>query len=307
VGRASRLKRARREERLRAEQGIPTRQSESFQIIRSIHQTIQHHCGESSRRCWEYLLEMTAHQTGWHTETNESKALWDKMGDETRFVEFFEAWIAEVEHAKENRVAFSEPLGSLLEEINGNNKNLGQFFTPMQVVRAINEMTFHDLGEVDPSGRPKFRGLDPCCGTGRFMIDALVHNDSVFMHGIDLDLWALRTAMLNVRLLCKWTSMHVKDDADRLKDLPPEDRPEPGTTLIIGGRGIFIHGDALRVDLNYAPNWLCAGWAWSPRPWQSNLKIENYYGTYDQWQEAGFPLEANSKSEVQFDYSMAPP
>jgi hypothetical protein len=251
---------------------------------------------------------MLAHQTGWSTESSESKHLWDKMANEDRWVEFFQSWAAEVEEAKACGGSFSEPLGSLLEEVGGTNDSLGQFLTPMPVVRLLNEITFHDIGkEADPSGRPKFRGLDPCCGTGRFMIDALVHNPSLLMHAVDLDLWALRCAMLNVRLLAKWTSLRVNDKEDQLAHDPRTRLPGPSSWLMIGGRAIFIHGDALRVDLDYAPNWLCAGWAWSPRPWQSNLKVEGFFGNHDEWVAAGCPRGDQAKGEVQFDYSMKPP
>ncbi len=329
MGQQSRIKKARREARAQLGEG-PVLGSVPIRILRGIHRTIQQHCGENGRRCWEYLLEMLAHSTGWKTESAESQHLWDKMADETRWAEFFESWMAEVEWAKRNGAPFSEPLGELLEEIEGTNSMFGQFMTPMSVVRMMNQITMHDSYEPpDENGMPRRRALEPACGTGRFMIDALVHDDGILMHGVDLDLWMLRTAMLNVRMLAKWTSLRLNDPEDRLKPLRrarrmvdslidesnsminPLMRENPpdmkgGDVLMIGGRSIFMHGDALIVDLNYTPNWLCAGWAWGPRPWQSNLKIDGYYGSYNQWIEDGRPPlgQAPKVNEVQFDYSM---
>jgi hypothetical protein len=187
----------------------------------------------------------------------------------------------------------------------------------------INAMSLNDGCEPSRDGSPTRRGLDPTCGTGRFMIDALVHDDGIMMHGVDLDLWLLRVAKINIRLLSKWTSLRVKNPDDRMKPLrqaralldqlanaeeitkvPQEDKTD-GTTILLGGRAIFIHGDALLVDLEYSSNWLCAGWAWTPQQWQGNLKIRGFYGCYDHWVEAGRPaLDEKQPTEVQFDYSM---
>lgn len=325
MGKQSRLKHLRRHERELTTRYAGGRNETPLRVLRAIHQTIQNHCHESPRRCWEYLLEMLAHSTGWPTDTAEAKHLWDKMADETRWLEFIQSWVDEVEWAKRNRESFSEPLGMLLEEIEATNSNLGQFFTPMPVVRMINELTMADYEPPDPrTGMPGRRALDPCVGTGRFMIDALIHDDGVLMHGVDLDLWVLRCAMMNVRLLSRWTSLRVKDPGDRLKPLrraaraaeemfgvigssPLMHRGEDGgDVLVLGGRSVFMHGNSLILDLNYTPNWLCAGWHWLPKPWEDNLKIDGYYGSYNAWEAAGRPpLHAEpTEKDVQFDYSM---
>jgi hypothetical protein len=339
MGKQSRLRALRRAERQEIARDLAPNRGEPLRILRSLHRTIQGHCHENGRRCWEYMVEMLAHVSGWPTESDESKHLWDKMQDEGRFVEFAHAWIAEVEWAKANGAPFSEPIGELLEEIEGHNESLGQFFTPMPVVRMINSVNLGDIPSPGPSGLPTCRGLDPCCGSGRFLIDALVHNDGIMMHGVDLDLWMVRAAMLNVRLLARWTSMSVADPDDRLKPLrratkfldqamaalasPDEENPflrlgtEPPQpkgeerVLIVGGRAVFIHGNSMIVDLDYTPNWACAGWSWKPHPWQWNLKMRDYYGSYEDWEKAGRPdlnkLHEQEQKSLQFDYSMAPP
>lgn len=324
MGQQARLKRLRREQRLQDVESSGRRSDEPMHIIRSLHRSIQQATSENGRRCWEYLLEMMAHSSGWQTDTNESRHVWGKLpsGDD-RWRQFYESWADEVLWAKRNRAAFSEPLGTLLEEIQANNGGLGQFFTPMGVVRLLNEFNIPDE-PLPASGIPTRRALDPSCGSGRFMIDSLVHNDNLAINGVDMDLWMVRCAMLNIRLLAPWTSLRLKDRADILKPFrrgvlaeefnrlsgerynanEPESRG--GDALVIGGRAIFIHGDSLIVDLGYTPNWLCAGWAWLPKPWQSNLKIDGYPGTYDQWVADGRPPrgEVPADEPVQFDFSM---
>lgn len=305
MGKASRLKRARRQERLREQLHGPPLRREALSILRGIHQTIQHHCHESGRRCWEYLLEMLAHQTGWRTESCESKHLWEPMCQETRFMEFYEAWIDEVQAAADSRTPFSEPLGELLELIEGTNEALAQFFTPMSVVRMMNEISMPERIELGADGRPTRRGLDPACGTARFAIDALVHHPGLVMHCVDLDPWLLRAAKLNVRMLCKWTSTRVKT-RDLLKPLKgPSPFSEEEQTIILGGRALFIQGDALQVDLEYDRNWLNSPWAWTPYPWQEHLKISDYYGTLSEWENDGRPPR-HRHTEEPINYDITP-
>jgi hypothetical protein len=286
MGKASRLKRARREQRLREQPGPPMKR-EAFNILRSIHKDIQNQCHENSRRCWEYLVEMIAHSTGWPTDTNESGHLSGNIGDENRFVEFAECWLEEVTYAKENRVPFSEPIGELLEHLEATNLHFDQYFTPMSVVRLLNEINLHDL---DTPENGYARGLDPCCGTGRFMIDALVFNDKLIMGNLDIDLWMQRVAKINARLLARWTNLPVS--------IGPWE-------AVKAGRARFIWGDSLMVDLGFKPNWSLS-WYWTPQHWQADLKIEGYAGNYNQWLEDGKPRRdgLGAPGEVQFDYSM---
>jgi len=286
MGRKSRLKRARRAELMKEQPGPPMKR-EAFNILKSLHQTIQNHCHENSRRCWEYMVEMIAHSTGWKTETCESKHLWKAMAEETRFAEFAEAWLEEVTYAKENRVPFSEPIGELLEHLEATNLHFDQYFTPMSVVRTLNEINFMDI-EQPKTGY--LQGLDPCCGTGRFMLDALVFNDRLIMGSLDIDLWMQRVAKINARILAQWTTLYEKH---HLWD------------AMLAGRARFIWGDSLLVDLGFSPNWSLS-WHWTPQHWQSDLKIEGYAGNYNQWLEDGKPRRdgLGAPGDIQFDYSM---
>lgn len=324
MGKQARLKALRREARVMETRYGGGRNQEPLRILRGLHKTIMGHCHESPRRCWEYLLEMMAHSSGWRTDTEEAKHLWEPMADETRWLEFAQCWLNEVEWAKANNAPFSEPLGDLLEELEATNSNLGQFLTPVELVHVINTLTMGEPDRPLPSGRMSRRALDPCVGTGRFMINALVHNEGVAMHGVDLDLWMLRCAMLNVRLLAKWTSLRLENGEKFLlpvktTEVDTKDAQwlglyskaeaklrEGGGLIVLGGRSIFMHGDAMEVDLDYTSNWLVAGWHWKPVPWRDNLKIAGWYGNYNQWIEAGQPprFAEPTAQDVQFDYQM---
>jgi hypothetical protein len=287
------------------------------QILHSIHRDLRNACGESDRRCWEYLVEMLAHASGWDTETNESGHLWQKISNHERFVKFAEAWNEEVLAAQASGGFFSEPLGDLLQEISGTNQNLGQHFTPMPVVRMMNAISFNDMPETKDNGEIPV-GIDPCCATGRFILDALVHHKTVMMRGVDLDPWLLRAAMVNIRYLAKFTTLRLRDETeiplfDKVSAATLESRgvdftrPSPGIA-ILGGRAMFMHGDALVVDLDFPPNWLCGGWAWTPMPWEHNLKVRGFDGSWVEFQAEQDKKEQrqlNAKEHGErFDFSM---
>ena len=78
MGKASRMKRARRAARLKEQSGPPMRRG-AFNILLSLHKVIQNHCHENSRRCWECMGELIAQATGWPTESEEAKHVAEKM------------------------------------------------------------------------------------------------------------------------------------------------------------------------------------------------------------------------------------
>lgn len=321
MGRSSRAKRDRRLRKHRRKSlAEPSHKGEPLAILRSFHGQLQRHCHDSPRRCWEYMLEMIAQGTGWKTETQESKHLWEHFPEGKEIAEFLQCWLDEVRIAKENKIAFSEPIGELLEELEATNDNLGQFFTPMQVVRTMVEMQTVDTGR-----KGWLNGIDPCCGTGRFLIDTLVHTDNIMMGGVDLDLWLLRAAMVNARILGfgGYTNRYFENPEDRLQPFTEESThtlrregvslpQKDGGLLVLAGRSRFIHGDALRVDLNYPFNWAESSWKWTPVDW-SYLKMSAE--TVDAYRERviapimeklGLNRERAERDMggVQFDYSM---
>jgi len=268
------------------------------------------------------MLEMIAQGTGWRTETQESKHLWEHFPDGKEIAEFIECWLDEVRVAKDNDIAFSEPIGELLEEIEATNENLGQFFTPMQVVHAMVQMHMAD----SKNEKRWLNGLDPCCGTGRFMIDAMVHTDNLMMGGVDLDLWVLRAAMTNARILGfgGFTNRYFDNPEDRLQPFTDKSTKalrrtgvqlpqKEGGVMVLAGRSRFIHGDALQVDLHFWPNWAESSWKWTPVDWRC-LKmhfesLEDYHNRViiPYLKELGFKTDPaeHKDANVRFDYSMA--
>ena len=89
----------------------------------------------------------------------------------------------------------------------------GQFLTPQNVCEMIVRMS---IGEEDKD-KP-MTVLDPCVGTGRFLISAGKYAPNATLYGIDIDNRAIRTAFTNaciqklrVRLLCADSLRHATD------------------------------------------------------------------------------------------------
>lgn len=262
------------------------------------------------------MLEMIAHASGWKTETRISEKLWEHFPDGAQLGEFVECWVDEVQQAKDTGGSFSEPIGELLEEFSGTNSNLGQFYTPMSVVTMMVQMQLAEL--------PKDRwlnGMDPCCGTGRFMLASLVHSDNLMMGSCDLDLWSLRAAMVNARLLARFTSRFYENEEDQMQpftekssarlrkkgvDLPTK---SSGGVHVIAGRARFIHGNSLSVDLMFPFNWSEHSWKWSPAPWEqlkraSETKDEYYERVINPIMKKLGGQSPESMDDVRFDYSL---
>lgn len=295
MGKQSRL-RAERRELPRIDTPL---NGEPLRILRSVMRDIEKTTFALPRQCWDYLVEMMAHASGWKTDTNESGFLWDKIPTaEARLVDYCRVWNAEVEAAKNRGAPFSEPLGDLLMEAGADNKDFDQFMTPMEVVRATS------LASIPPEGDPgqgMLTGMDPCCGTGRFVIDALVHNEHMMMRGVEIDLSLMRAAMVNLRYLARFTSLTI--DKSKVGAISPFDEAaeetlrqqgvhkprDDGSVRIVGGRGLFMHADALIADLTRDVNWTTGAWSWKPHRWQANLLIDprfEFFGTWDQYQDA---------------------
>lgn len=321
MGKQSRL-RAERRQLARLEVPIS---DEARRILRAVLRDIERSTFEPPRQCWDYLLELMAHASGWKTDTNESEFLWDKIPNlEVRLADYCRVWNEEVAEAKKQGSPFSEPLGDLLMETGAGNAELDQYQTPMHLVRATNANSIEPTpDEFDPEAMDPglmLTGMDPWCGTGRFIIDALVHHDHLMMRGVEIDLSLLRAAMINLRYLAQFTSMVV--DRARNSGRPPspfdanaretlrqqgvaQSQPE-GTLQVVGGRGLFMHADSTIVDLQDDANWMIGAWSWKPQRWQANLFIDPRFGFVGSWDEyktlhaqpkgvADFSMESHSR------------
>lgn len=70
----------------------------------------------------------------------------------------------------------------------------GQYLTPQNVVELMCAMTF------GKKNYEKINVLDPCVGTGRFLLTANKYAPNANLFGVDIDLRAIRTAFTNAAI-----------------------------------------------------------------------------------------------------------
>lgn len=244
------------------------------------------------------MLEILAHASGIQSLTRESSRVLGDLTDlEPLLRDYVESWHEELAWCKASGLPVSDPVGTILEENNAANHGLSQFLTPPEVVRMTNSMMLENT-EVQP-GKP-FTGLDPCCGTGRFALDAVVHHDHIRMFNVDIDLWMVRAAILNFRYAGRFTTAieqpkPVLDRGSVLADESAAELRRQGFTLprssaseriiVIGGRARVICADSLIIDLLAPENWRYS-WQWDPPPWRETMKVDGFDGTYEEWRKS---------------------
>jgi len=144
---------------------------------------------------------------------------------------------------------FFDPLGEVFA-VNG----LGakdQILTPEPIVRFIVEQTVGKAAE-EPRRQP-VRVLDPCTGTGRFLIVtarlyAPALGPRLHLYGVELDLELYRACLVNMRLASFSLPYRI------------------------------LYGDALMLDLGAdSPNWAFAN-RWDPPDWRK-LKFSRFSQT----------------------------
>jgi hypothetical protein len=296
MGKQSRLRAERRQGR--ALQGRAT------DVLRELYDKIRCLTLESPRRCWEWMLEIVANQTGINCLDGgclthaSSQVLGDIPNIDSIIREYAETWDDELQACKLHGVPVTDPLGTILEEHSATNTTLDQFFTPLPVVRMMNAVTMGD------GGSSQLRtALDPCCGTGRMALDAVVHYPNIVTFNVDVDLWMVRAAIVNFHTAVRFSHVvienHLKPSASEglfsdnalgwmRKSGNVAQTPDSKRLIVIGGRTWTIWADALLVDLMEYENWSHA-WKWDPPPWQSTMKLAGYNGTFEDWTKAGRP------------------
>jgi hypothetical protein len=243
----------RRAERHQARQitGRPTSR------LRELFLNIRQRSSDTNRRAWELMLEILAVHSGFGRDeclSAAAKKLLPDLGNVDALVaDYIRDWDAEMQICD----AVSDPIGTLLEEHGAANQHLDQFFTPPSLVRFMGELTY---GTAAAPEEPE-RILDPCCGTGRFGLDALLHRPKSIIYNVDIDLWMVRAAMVNFRLASRLSAGNI-------------------------GRTRVICADSLVVDLSpMSSNWNYSG-RWNPPRWESTMKMEGFDGTYEEFQRA---------------------
>jgi len=287
MGKQSRLKAQRREAALSRDA--------TTDVLRHVFARISQITSENPRRCWEYMVELMAHYSGINclfggTLTEPTKKLAVDIPDlEDTLLGFTKMRDEELLECKRTGSAIPDPIGLILEENQATNKNMDQFFTPPTVIRAVNAVNFHGVK------KEKLNGLDPCCGTGRFAMDALVHNDGLVMFNVDLDQWLVRAALVNFRYMQRYTHARITPPLDA-RSVFEEDAKKQGDVIVLGGRSWIIHANSLVVDLEYKPNWQHS-WMWNPPNWRSSMKMADFDGTYEEFEQRGSKKEVEAKKE----------
>jgi hypothetical protein len=128
--------------------------------------------------------------------------------------------------------------------------------TPPWIVSYINDSVLERVEEIEEGDEGRWRlVLDPCTGTGRFLLDlAWRHRDKkLSLFGVELDLDLYRACLVNMQLYA------------------------------LGMPYLILRADALVVDLEPgSPNWRFAN-RWSPPDWQTEM-VTPGGETYADWQ-----------------------
>jgi hypothetical protein len=320
MGRQARLRALRRAQAQEAVHCGPIH-SKALRTLEGIFHDIRCMCLKSQIECWQLLVEMMAHAAGWQTDSQEDEDLWSlvPMAQE-RLEQYHLEWNEEVLAARELDKAFSDPLGEIHNQIVGPRDN--SFQISMEEVRHRNRIHLQKIESEhpDPLGLTPRMGLDPLCGTGRWVMDTLVFNDSIIMHAVEIDKWLYRAMLVNIRYLAIHSSIRVSDrketrlferDSDNFQAQESDDR----SLLVIGGRVLGIHAHPGIVDLEYVPNWFVAPWFWEPRPsWEHTMLIDearySFRGTWAEYLDhvrdrEARRLEPPARQGVRYDFQMS--
>lgn len=119
----------------------------------------------------------------------------DFKGNEEAYAEMLSEWLHQLNHELETKPYF-DMLGNFYEELvtsHVKSKNMGQFFTPSDVIELMVDLTIEG-GEVEYNEMIN----DCACGSARMLLSAYVHSGCNFICiGQDLDEVSCKMAVLN--------------------------------------------------------------------------------------------------------------
>lgn len=144
------------------------------------------------------------------------------------------------------------------------NENLGQIMTPRYIAQYINQEAIgRTLEERADEPEDWLTVLDPCVGSGMFLVEAAAQypTANLVFFGVELDKDLYRAALVNMRLTA-WSRPHY-----------------------------ILCANALVVNVRpNSPNWQYAN-RWDPPDWKRKMVMESGQ-TYVEWcQEEGFDVE----------------
>jgi len=197
----------------------------------------------SDRECFNQVVRFLADYARVHPMPKEDRPVADRLISLAQ--PLLEAW-------------YDEPydyLGQLFSERKCAIDEMGQVITPPWVVSFINDSAIGKVEKMEEEDEKRWKlVLDPCTGTGRFLLDlAWRHRDKkLALFGVELDLDLYRACLVNMRLYA-WEMPYF-----------------------------ILQADALVVDLEPgSPNWRFAN-RWSPPDWQTEM-VTPGGETYADW------------------------
>lgn len=144
------------------------------------------------------------------------------------------------------------------------NEELGQIMTPRYIAQFINRQTIGRKLEEQAGDQEEWISvLDPCVGSGVFLVEAAVQypEANLILYGVELDKDLYRAALVNMRLVA-WSRPHA-----------------------------LLCANTLIVDVRpTGPNWRYAN-QWDPPDWKTQMVMDSGQ-TYAAWcAEEGFDVE----------------
>ena len=215
-------------------------------ILLTMFEVIKKMTRGTDRACFNHLVRFLADCARIHPMPMEDHAVADRLIPMIK--PLLDAWYDKPD----------DYLGRLFSKKDCAIDGMGQLLTPPWIVSYINDSVLEGIEEDEEAEeeRPKII-LDPCTGTGRFLLDLVWrHRDKrLALFGVELDLDLYRACLVNMKLY-GW-----------------------------GMPYFILRADALIVDLQpSSPNWRFAN-RWDPPDWQTNM-VTSEGETFAEWQKA---------------------
>jgi len=230
-------------------------QETSAQILLEMFEMIQKSTGQDARASWNQLVRFLADCARVHPMLEEDRPVADRLM--ALALPFFTS----LYNGRDAEGCLPwDPLGEVFTQVGAGDEGLGQNLTPRWVVQYINNSVIGGLNQeneserelelrlLSSSGRNFLCALDPCCGTGRFLLDMVerhCHRLKIALFGVEKDLDLYRACLVNMRLwganaLCPY---------------------------------FILRADALICDLGLtSPNWRWAN-VWDPPDWEKAFRM----------------------------------
>jgi len=220
-----------------------------YRILLTMFEITKTETRRRDRQCFNQVVRFLADCARVHPMPKEDHRVADRLIPMAR--PLLEAW-------------YEEPydyLGQLFSEKECAIEGMGQLITPPWIVSYINNSVIGEVNEIEDDEKERWKlVLDPCTGTGRFLLDLAWHHrdKKLALFGVELDLDLYRACLVNMRVYA------------------------------LGMPYFILRADALIVDLMPASsNWRFSN-RWNPPDWEKAM-ITPTGDTYFQWgEEHGF-------------------